>query len=331
MSVIIHNLTLFIFLIFNLGSLGSNSSLTLRNVQDFAPYSQNIPNSEQSIDFVPVSGGTFDMGPSFGESETLRVKVDSFWIGKFEITWDQYDLFVKDNIDGIDLTQTSLSSGSTQADALSIPTPPYVDMSFGMGKDGSPAINMTNYAAIMFTKWLYAKTGIFYRLPTEAEWEYACKANHPNIAQLAENDMISSYAWSNDNSNRKYHNVGSIEPGELLIHDILGNVAEWTLDQYQPDYSSSFSEETVENPFLMPKELYPRTVRGGSWMDELQDQTCTRRIGSEERWQRRDPQLPKSLWWLTDAPFVGFRIVRPLKKPTDTEIKKYWVEAMEAF
>lgn len=302
----------------------------LESPQDFKPYSQSIPGSDQEIEMIPISGGDFEMGP-FQNDQTLIVHVDPFWIGKFEITWDQYDLFVKENISEIELSISVFNNQSDlNVDAISIPTPPYVDMSFGMGKDGFPAINMTHYAAIMFTKWLYIKTGIFYRLPTEAEWEFACRVNHKEINNQLNIGNLSKYAWYKDNSERKYHKVGSKKPSSLGIYDLLGNVSEWTMDQFQTDYTDFF-DEPAENPYIKPESLYPRTVRGGSWMDGSQNIACTNRVGSEERWQRRDPQLPKSLWWLTDAPFVGFRIVRPDKQPTTQEMENYWIRAMEAY
>lgn len=300
-------------------------------IQDFSPYSQPIPGSDQAIDLIPIPGGEFEMGP-FNDDKVLKVHLDPFWIGKFEISWDQYDLFVKENISELDMSNSILTSKPDgQIDALSTPTPPYVDMSFGMGRDGYPAVNMTHYAAVMFTKWLYVKTGIFFRLPTEAEWEYACKANHDNFYSLIDNDELDRYAWHEENSERKYHKIGSKEPSLLGIHDLLGNVSEWTLDQYNVAYPDYFSNDLVENPFIKPESLYPRSVRGGSWMDKSEKLACTNRMGSDERWQRRDPQLPKSLWWLTDAPFLGFRIVRPINAPTEAEMQKYWIEEMESY
>ena len=299
--------------------------------QNFSSYSQEIPDSDETIEMIPISGGEFNMGP-FENNKTQKVILDPFWIGKFEISWNQYELFVKDNIQTLDLSNSALKTDPAgDADVFSIPTPPYVDMSFGMGKDGYPAISMTHYAAVMFTKWLYVKTGVFYRLPTEAEWEFTCKANHKDFKSLLTNGLLSQYAWFKENSNRKYHQIGEKKASDDGVHDLLGNVSEWTLDQYHADYSEMFSEVVAENPFIKPETLYPRTVRGGSWVDDVDDLACTRRIASNERWQRRDPQLPKSLWWLTDAPFVGFRIVRPKTPPGDQEIQHYWIEAMEAF
>jgi len=310
------------------------------NNESFTEYSQQIPGSEASIEMVPVEGGTFLMGSpedeagrSADEGPQRQVQVDSFWIGKYEITWEQYDLFANEVMSELQekLVQASVDI-EIEADAISTPTPPYVDMTFGMGRDGHPAISMTHYAAVMFTKWLTAKTGNFYRLPTEAEWEYACRASSPDAYHFGNNPAeLDRYAWYRDNSNRKYQQIGTKEPNPLGIHDMLGNVAEWTMDQYYEDYFDRLEGEPAVNPWFRPEVLYPRSVRGGSWQDEAEGQRCAHRRGSQERWKMLDPQMPKSRWWHTSAQFLGFRIVRPKETPSREEMEQYWIEPMEDF
>lgn len=319
-------------------------------------YSAEIPNSDEEIEMVLVPGGTFEMGP-FEDGETHTVKVDSFWIGKYEITWDEYNLFRNDVIEdlrkevysvlyGVDLESDAISSPSlteealdllrendVPADIISLPSPPYSDVTGGMGTEGFPAVSMTHYAAFMFTKWLTVKTGNFYRLPTEAEWEYACRAavkeDYKPVSDLAELDRV---AWYRENSDRKYHQPGEKEPNALGIYDMLGNVSEWTFDQYYDDYTGQLEGEPASNPFLKPTELYPRTARGGSWMDSFEAASCLQRRGSNPNWKMRDPQLPKSLWWHTNAPFVGIRVVRPVNEPqTVDEREEYWIEAIQDY
>lgn len=313
----------------------------IRNsTEGFSPYTENIPGTDVSIEMVPVPGGSFTMGSPAGEAGRKddegpqhRVKVDPFWMGKYEITWEQYDLFVKEELSKLK-SRLPAAGGEVEipADAVSLPTPPYIDMSFGMGRDGYPAINMTQYAAVYYAKWLTAKTGHFYRLPTEAEWEYACRAGSQTAYHFGDDPaQLEDYAWYYDNSERAYHKIGVKEPNPLGLYDMHGNVAEWTMDQYDEDYYSGFEGETAHNPWLRPDELYPRSVRGGSWRDDPDRLRCAARRGSESRWKQRDPQLPKSLWWLTDAPFVGFRLVRPKNPPSEQEMEQYWLEAMEDF
>lgn len=310
------------------------------NVDDFSPYSQKIPGSEVSIEMVPVPGGTFTMGSPADEEGRKddegpqhQVKVDSFWMGKYEITWEQYDLFVRERVDEL-AGYLPAAGGDIEltADAVSLPTPPYVDMSFGMGKDGFPAINMTQYAAIHYAKWLTAKTGHFYRLPTEAEWEYACRAGSETAYHFGNNpEELAEYGWFYENSEYKYQKIGTKKPNALGLYDMHGNVSEWTMDQYDADYYDEFKGSIADNPWLQPVKLYPRSVRGGSWKDDPDRLRCAARRGSISRWKQRDPQLPKSVWWLTDAEFVGFRLVRPVNSPSGDEMEQYWLEAMEDF
>src|SRR5690625_3909602 len=146
---------------------------------DFSAYSEKIPGSDQSIKMVPVPGGTFLMGSpqsephrSKDEGPQHKVKVDPFWMGAYEITWDQFELFLRDEVDDLLNKKLDVNGKELKVDAITSPTPEYIDMSFGMGREGGyPVVNITNYAAVMFAKWLFLKTGHFYRLPTEAEWE----------------------------------------------------------------------------------------------------------------------------------------------------------------
>ncbi|RLD84755.1 MAG: formylglycine-generating enzyme family protein, partial [Bacteroidetes bacterium] len=154
-------------------------SFSVLNAQKFENYKQDVKGEEIAIELVAIEGGAFLMGTKYSsrdadEKPTHQVEIDGFWMGKNEITWKQYDTFVYDQLnDGQFEDFTKLKKMGV--DGITGATAPYADMSFGMGKGSFPAVNMTQYAALMFCKWLTAKTGVFYRLPTEAEWEYVCK------------------------------------------------------------------------------------------------------------------------------------------------------------
>jgi formylglycine-generating enzyme required for sulfatase activity len=103
-----------------------------------------------------------------------------------------------------------------------------------------------------------------------------------------------------------------------------GNVCEWVLDQYVPDAYKQAGGKTLKNPWIKPTKEYPRAVRGGSWDDDKPAalRSAARR-GSTKDWKMQDPQIPQSIWYMTDASFVGFRVVRPLRLPTEEESRAY--------
>jgi len=208
------------------------------------------------------------------------------------------------------------------------PTKPYLDMTFGMGKEGHPVVGMTQYAAIQFCKWLYARTGVFYRLPTEAEWEYACRAGTESAYSFGDSPAeLDAYAWFKGNSNETTHPTGTKKPNAWGLYDMHGNVAEWTIDQYIPDFYEQFKGKATDNPVAVPEKLYPHAIRGGAYNDEAAALRSANREGSDPNWKRIDPQIPKSNWWFPEAPFVGFRIVRPLNPPSAAEIEAYYNRA----
>ncbi len=320
----------------------SESSTLVQNPQankGFANYTDTIRGTKISFEMIAIPGGKFLMGSPqtekgrrADEGPVHEVQVDSFWIGKLEITWDEYELFVYPELEKEQEKITSNVNNHSKIDAVTRPTAPFVDMSFGMGKNGYPAVNMTQYAALGYCKWLTSKTGHFYRLPTEAEWEYACRAGFKTAYSFGDNnDQLIEYAWHNKNSKEKYHKVGTKKPNEWGLHDMHGNVSEWTLDQYLPQYYSTFKGKTAINPWAVPTTLYPRSVRGGSWDDGPESLRSSARLGSSPKWKQRDPQIPKSNWWNTDASFVGFRIVRPLKQPTPEQIAKYFTAPLKDY
>ena len=183
------------------------------------------------------------------EGPQHEVTVDGFWMSQHEVTWDLYNLFVSRELDGNQITKTEATEVKLNVDAVSGATTPYVEMSFGMGTEGYPAICMTQLAAVKFCEWLSAMTGNFYRLPTEAEWEYACRAGSSDAYSFGEDlEVLDDYAWYANNSNDKYHLVGTKKPNSWGLYDMHGNVAEWTLDQYLPTAYRQRKGEVL-NPF----------------------------------------------------------------------------------
>ncbi len=280
-------------------------------------YSVTIPGTTVSYDMVPIRGGEFNMGSAEKtESPVHKVRIEPFWMQAHEVTWDEYRLFMFAKQAGETTNKDAL------VDAVSRPTKPYVEMSFGMGINGYPAISMTQHAANKYAEWLSAKTVQFYRLPTEAEWEYACRAD------AAAPQPLGDYAWYGANSNGKYQTVATKKPNAWGLNDMLGNVMEWTLDQYEEGYAR-FAGKIVTEPWVKATKPYPHAVRGGSWNDNAELVTCSARVASDPSWKMEDPQLPKSIWYHTDAQWLGFRLIRPVKVPTADEMYAYWNNGVE--
>ena len=228
----------------------------------------------------------------FDEGPQHQVTVDGFWMGQYEITWDLYNLFVTREIDQNQVKKTLSSEVQIDVDAVSGATP-YVEMSFGMGVDNYPAICMTQLAAVKFCEWLSAMTGHFYRLPTEAEWEYACRAGKQTPYSFGEDaTQLEEYAWFAENSNEKYQKVGSKLPNPWGLYDMHGNVAEWTLDQYLP---TAYRQRTdgVKNPLTPGDKVYPKIVRGGSWMDAPKRLRSAARRPPQKNGKKEIPRSPK--------------------------------------
>jgi sulfatase modifying factor 1 len=292
--------------------------------ENLKPYSQIINGTKLSFEMQAVPAGEFKMGSEKGkddEKPVHNVKLDAFWIGKYEVTWDIFEPFLYKDYE----LATSESPIPSNVDAVTRPTKPYLDMTFGMGKKGQPAVGITQYNAIQFCKWLYARTGVFYRLPTEAEWEYACKAGNNGVYSFGNSPTdLKDYAWYKDNSESKTHPVGLKKPNAWGIYDMHGNIAEWTYDQYLEDFYAKENTKTAVNPVALPDKLYPNTVRGGSFEDAADKVTSTVRLPSDPAWKQLDPQIPKSNWWFPEAPFVGIRLVRPAKTPSKEYIEAYY-------
>jgi formylglycine-generating enzyme required for sulfatase activity len=228
------------------------------------------------------------------------------------------------------------STDANLADAVTIPTPLYdPDVTFSLGEEPRhPAVTVSQFAARQYTKWLSLLTGQTFRLPSEAEWEYACRAGTQTVYPFGDDpSQLAEYAWFFDNAAEGYHQVGEKKPNPWGLHDMLGNVAELTLDQYQADAYQARAGRTLDmqQAITPTKSMFPHTTRGGSWSSEAAGARPAAR-GQTDDWRIEDPNLPKSPWWFTDeaAQCVGFRIVRPLKQPSAEQLVRHWETDNEA-
>lgn len=272
--------------------------------QAFISYQEQLPGTDLKITMQPIPG---DQAKG----------IAPFWMSAYEVTWDLYDQFLFREIDDLPVADMG-DEVDLDVDAVSGATTPYVDMSSGMGKGEHPVVNVTQYAASTFCAWLSAKTGRFYRLPTESEWAHACLAGKSNKYAFGNKKKeLEHHAWFAGNSGGSSHPVGLKKPNDWKLYDMHGNVSEWvTIDRINEADQSS-----------MP--LYPRKLKGGSWRDNADALAAGESLQSDKQWKVNDPQIPKSLWWFTGAPHAGFRIVRPEVVPAD--YREWWIKPIKEF
>jgi formylglycine-generating enzyme required for sulfatase activity len=308
-------------------------------------YKAKIPGTNVEFEMVPIPGGLFHMGSREDESgrnddegPQIQVEIAPFWMGTCEVTWAEYKQFMR----SYQVFKNFVTRGvrvvtpENTVDSVTSPTPLYEpDFTFELGdKDRQPAVTVTHYAAKQYTKWLSGMSGTVYRLPTEAEWEYACRAGTQTRFSFGDDaDQLADHAWYFENSDEAYHEVRQKKPNPWGLHDMHGNVAEICVDQYKPDAYASFTAGPVSffQVIQWTTDMFPHVVRGGSWDKDADSLRCAARSHTED-WREKDPNIPLSPWWFTDEPAraVGFRIVRPLREPDATERQKFWMEDSEA-
>ena len=231
----------------------------------------SIPGTLVRFELVEVPGGPVRL-----PGQTDSTAVNTFWLGRTEVLWEAYDAFTL-------ARQPSPRYSPAGADAVAGPSKPYGNPDYGFGHRGFPVISVTRAAAEAFCAWLSAATGKRYRLPTDAEWQRAADL----AASMAAPTQIDDLAWHAGNAGQATHPGGSRGADRLGVSDLFGNVAEWV---------------TTADGRLV--------ARGGSGRDALDHVGPAARVYQQPGWNERDPQIPKSSWWLSDGPFIGFRIVR---------------------
>lgn len=297
-----------------------------------APYKEALTSGVE-FEMVPVKGGTFTWKGD-KDGDVLETTISPFWMGKHEVTWDEYDPYMYTEVareKNGDLPDFIRENTEKEIDLLARPTTPYHPMTFGMPRDGHPAVAMTQHAANKYCQWISLQTGHFYRLPTEAEWEYACRAGQEvgNGFSAKSDAEAAEYAWLGGETST-YQKPGQKKPNAWGLYDMHGNVLEWTLDQYVPNRKEFFGKGKVIDPWIKATKPYPHVVKGGHWQQKLPELAASARGKSDALWKVVDPQRPRSLWYHTSTPWLGMRVVRPHKTPTAEEMYHYWNSGVEA-
>ncbi|MEM9017082.1 MAG: formylglycine-generating enzyme family protein [Verrucomicrobiota bacterium] len=319
--------------------------LATRKIEEEAAmedYEAIIPKTGVSYSMIAVPSGQVMMGSPASEENRKEdegpqytAELGAFWMGKYEVTWDEYEPYMIIPVSRKKDGRLSYPKHAKEfLDFVSSPTTPYTEMSFGMGLEGFPAICMTHHAASKYCQWLSAQTGHFYRLPTEAEWEYACRAgtkstfwygNDPE--RLPEFDVVDP-----EYTRVGYEKIGTGKPNPWGLYDMHGSVMEWCLDGYVENRLEALqklsprnpAKTTFRNPLIPATTRFPRVARGGTWYDKPVDCRSAVRWFSKPDWMIQDPQEPQSLWYLSDAIWLGFRLVRPLEIPSAEEMVRVW-------
>jgi sulfatase modifying factor 1 len=309
------------------------------------PYDETLPGTDVTFRMMPVPGGVArigsppdEAGRDAHEGPAFEVRIEPFWMGRCEVTWSEYKRYMA----ACDLFKAMEAAGvrpvtpENEADAVTAPSNLYdPTMTFTNGEDPlQPAVTMTQFAARQYTKWLSGLTGRFYRLPTECEWEHACRGGSTTPWHCGSESDLGRVAWFAETSDETTHPVGELEPNAYGLHDMHGNAAEWVIDQLAADGYARQAGLPQPAPAATciewPTELEPRVVRGGAYYDEAGQCRSAARRGSEDvAWKDVDPNLPKSPWWYTEEPAlgVGMRLVRPLVPPADLVARRRFWEA----
>ncbi|PIF06055.1 MAG: hypothetical protein CSA36_03580 [Draconibacterium sp.] len=302
-------------------------------VNELKDFTETIPNTTISFNMKAIPGGTFTIGSpadeafrNDNEGPQKKVNISPFFMAEVEVTWDEYLAFYVATTTEGRSTDTEGTRTLENVDAISGPTPSYgqPDQNWGLGQ--RPAITMSFYSAETYCRWLSQVTGKTYRLPTEAEWEYAARggtetpfffegkpkdfAEKGFIGKLfgENNDLINKYIVYKKNSQMKTQLPEVVETNPFGLKNMLGNVNEYCSDWFATDAYQQLTDGVTDPKG--PLSGREHVIRGGSFKSDIGAVRCAARDSTKTKaWLKTDPQMPKSIWWLSDCDNIGFRIV----------------------
>jgi len=320
-----------------------------KTAAEMKPYIESITGTTVTFKMVPIPGGKFLLGSPDDEADRedhegpqIEVEIAPFWMEEHEVTWAEFQQFqqylLRDSRRSRD--PDTRTDREKTVDGMARPTPAYDISSISYSKSSKldhPASGMSAYAGQVYCKWLTAATGRYYRLPTEAEWEYACRAGTTTAFSFGDDpDDLKAYGWFFDNVDDGYNKVMAKKPNAWGLYDMHGNVAEWVLGLYDENAYQKFKDGEIKSLLIQGKwdtdmKAMMHVASGAGYLArggycDLFAEECrsAARIVAQENWKEQDPMFPKSIWYYTEAPFVGFRIIRPLEPPkTAEECKLY--------
>jgi formylglycine-generating enzyme required for sulfatase activity len=276
-----------------------------------------------SFEMVYIPGGSFDMGSPLNESGRQpfegpqhRVTVGPLWMGKYEVTGDVVEAWERETRTWRPPGTPAPSPPATRA--ASVPSgKPYAPFYEGDPKT-APAVTLTCFGAQEFCRWLTRRTGRFYRLPTEAEWEYACRAGTTTAYHFGNDPApLSQYAWFGTGAQR-IHPVGKLKPNPWGLYDMYGNAGEWVLDDWTDSYSAT--PNGAHDPWRRRTSDEFGVIRGGDWSstDPAELRSASRRRGQDHKEINCNSPVFNCWGYEERRPQTGLRLVAPVSgRPAD--------------